>query len=184
MCDLPPVKENKPPLLRRNGLDYVPPKTYPPDYSNVPDVRDWQMSPFPKERFDLNELQVQEKKGEKGRKQLEALRASQAQAQAEKSKESNTCKRCLEQQRCNQPEVERYLYQPYGPSPLPVMQPQFQKRSQRLTEPYSNNETPCNSWVVGYDYIPYGPTANVRTTPEFYKPYGPSTLRTVFAHLY
>ncbi|KAL0271331.1 UNVERIFIED_CONTAM: hypothetical protein PYX00_008453 [Menopon gallinae] len=180
MCDSAPAEDQSKPAepkrILRNGLDYVPPKTYPPDYSNVPSVREWQMSPFPQERFDLDEQQRWEKMGEKGKRLLAALKGPEQEVAAEeKEKAVDTCAKCQERERCNanQPEMQRYLYQPYGPSPLPLRPPPAIRRPPQGCGGLTGNVPECDSWVVGHDYIPYGPTAGVKPSPDCYKPYGP-----------
>lgn len=178
----------------RNGLDYEP--KLPPGYSCVPNPRDWQMSPFSKERMDLNEIQTAERKGYKGRFELARLKKELGFSDGcgysgflnehkEKKKEKSLPVPCTDQ----------LLYQPYGPvlyssasqnkrensRVYSYLGPSFYSAFRfKVPAPSTMPITPCSDVDRLFPsrlhkiYVPYGPYGEIRAAEDMYIPMGPS----------
>ena len=174
----------------------------PPDYLNVPSVRDWQMSPFSNERYDLDEIQKAERKGVKGKQELEELKKKYGLIPAtepctkpnppEDVQNENPDKM---RKRC----TSEYQYQPYGPPLLSTLsynrpdlnQPRlynylgpsyFVGPGVKTPIPRMCSIIPCSGLeyrtrILSDIYVPYGPYEEVRLTQDQYVPLGPSPYR-------
>ncbi|KAK6630997.1 hypothetical protein RUM44_003169 [Polyplax serrata] len=200
-----PCNTSGPKRLWRNGMEFEPKKTYPPDYSNVPSVRDWQMSPFAQERFDLDEIQRAEKKGFKARFQLEELKKKYGYQQGSPCSSPSpppceTCRKREEKSRVSSRGncSKDLLYQPYGPmvvSSVSYNRPELNKPRMysymgpsfysgfrfETPAPKMVSPVPCSQGgqagkLLANTYVPYGPYGEVRVTPDLYIPMGPSIL--------
>lgn len=131
MCDFDNeeyIPETDERCILRNGMDCEVKKTYPPDYSNVPSARDWQMSIFGNDRYDLDEVQKMEAKGykfrhiaaEMRRRYEEGLPPTQAPITF-----CPPCQRCAEREMAEQRRRDGTeggnVYVPYGPPPTPSL---------------------------------------------------------------
>lgn len=214
------IKSTRYPSPWWDGMLSIPLKSTKPDYSNVPDIRTWNMSPFPPERFDLDEMQQLEKLGYRGASRLEALKKSRMPASKDDRPSFGPCATCGSKCGKNCPRESslawspprcppRYIYQPYGPSPIPIspISTSYSKSYMNYTpygapsypavrtSLYTSEKLPprqypeyitlnrCPYIMAEQVYVPFGPTPEMKMHPFEYKPYGPSVLPLTFAHL-